>query len=79
MFKTKGKKSKKRKLAREVDEKLTEAIKNKKLKTMIYFDKNECNSIKSIAVKGNATVKFTARFINGKMLMFSKVSIRSLV
>ena len=44
---------------------------------MIDFNKNECNSIKSIAIKGNITINVTARFIKGKMLMFSKVSIRS--
>ena len=44
---------------------------------MADFDKNECNSIKSIAIKGNTTIDVTARFIKGKMLMFSKVSIRS--
>ena len=58
---------------------MTGAIKSKKLKTMIDLDKNEC--IKSIAVKGNTTIEFKSRFINGKMLMlmFSKVLIRSFV
>ena len=42
---------------------------------MIDFDKNECNSIKSIAIRGNTTIEVTSRFIKGKMLMFSKVSI----
>ena len=78
-LKQKEEKSKKRKLATEVYEKLTEANKNKKLKAMVDLNKNECNSIKSIAVKGNTTVEGTSRFINGKMLMFSKVSIKSFV
>ena len=42
---------------------------------MIDFDKNECNSIKSIAIRGNTTIEVTSRFIKGKMLMFSKISI----
>ena len=46
---------------------------------MIDFDKNECNSIKPIAIKGNTTIDVTSRFIKGKMLMFAKVSIRSFV
>ena len=54
-------------------------LKIKKIKIMIDFDKNECSSIKSIAIKGNMTINVTARFIKGKMLMFSKVSIRSFV
>ena len=60
-------KSKKRKLTRDVETKLEDAFKNKKIKTMIDFDKNECNSIKSLAVKGNATVDITSRFIKGKI------------
>lgn len=37
------------------------------------------NSIKSIAVKKNTTIKATTRFIKGKMLMFPKVSLQSFV
>ena len=44
---------------------------------MIDFDKNECNSIKSIIVKGNTNIDVTSRFIKGKMLMFAKFSIKS--
>ena len=36
---------------------------------MIEFDKQECNSIKSILVKGSDTVNVSSRFIKGKMLM----------
>ena len=50
------------------------------LKTMIDFDKNECNSIKfAVAVKGNTTVDVTSRFIKRKMLMFAKISLKLLV
>ena len=33
---------------------------------MIEFDKNECNSIKSIVIKGNTTIDVSSRFIKGK-------------
>ena len=46
---------------------------------MIDFDKNECNSIKSIIVKGNTNIDVTSRFIKGKMLMFAKLSLKSFV
>ena len=46
---------------------------------MIEFDKSECNSIKSILVKGNDTVNVSSRFIKGKMLMFAKLSLKSFV
>ena len=52
-------------------------LKIKKTKTMIDFDKNDCNSIKSIIVKGNTTTNVSARFIKEKMLMFAKVSLKS--
>ena len=46
---------------------------------MIDFDKNDCNSIKSIIVNGNNNVDKSTRFIKGKMLMFAKVSLKSFV
>ena len=46
---------------------------------MIEFDKSECNSIKSILVKGNDTVNVSSHFIKGKMLMFAKLSLKSFV
>ena len=58
---------------------MDDAFKNKKMKTMIDFDQNECNSIKSIAVKGNTAIDVTSRFIKGKMLMFSKFLLKSFV
>ena len=46
---------------------------------MIEFDKNECNSIKSIVIKGNTTLDVSSRFLKGKMLMFAKLSLKSFV
>ena len=62
----KEKKSKKRKLTKDVETKLNEAFKIKKVKTMIDFDKNECNSKKSIVIKENTPLDVTSRFIKGK-------------
>ena len=45
---------------------------------MIDFE-NVCNSIKSTIVSENTTVDVSTRFIKGKMLMFTKVSIKSFV
>ena len=56
-----------------------DVIKNKKIKTMIDFDKNECNGIKSIIVKGDINIDVSSRFIKGKMLMFAKLSLQSFV
>ena len=54
-------------------------LKNKKIKTMIDFDKDECNSIKSIIVKGDTNIEVSSRFIKGKMLMFAKLSLKAFV
>ena len=54
--KTKRKNLKKRKLTKDVETKLDNPFRNKKMKTMIDFDQNACNSIKSIVVKGNTTI-----------------------
>ena len=54
-------------------------LKNKKIKTMIDFDKNECYSIKSIIVKGDTNFDVSSRFVKGKMLMFAKLSLKAFV
>ena len=46
---------------------------------MIDFDKNKCNSIKSIIVKTDTNIDVSSRFIKGKMLMFAKLSLKSFV
>ena len=70
-LKEKERKSEKRKIIKYFDSEVEDAIKNKKIKTMIDFDKNNCNSIKSIIVNGNTTVDVSTRFIKGKMFSLS--------
>ena len=50
--------------------------KNESVKNVIDSDEIISKSIKSIVVKNNLTVKVTTRFMNGKMLMFYKVSLK---
>ena len=47
--------------------------------SIIDFDEEYSSSIKSIAIEKSTKVNLTTRFLNGKMLMFSKVSIKSFV
>ena len=54
-------------------------IKNKKVKTMIDFDKRESNSIESIVVNSSTMLDVSTRFCKGKMLMFAKMSLKSFV
>ena len=48
----------------------------KKRKSLIDFDEKYSSSIKSIAIKKIRKVNLTTRFLNGKMLMFRKFSIK---
>ena len=54
-------------------------IKNKNIKTMIDFSKRESNSIKSIVVNNSTIVDVSTRFCKKKMLMFVKMSLKSLL
>ena len=78
-LKEKEKKAKKRKLTKDFEVQVSGMIKNKKIKTMIDFDKRESNSIKSIAVNSSTTVDVSTKFCKGKMLMFAKISLKSFV
>ena len=80
MFKRKRKKrGKKRKLTKDFEMQVSDMIKNKKIKTMIDFNKRESNSIKSIVVNSSTTVDVSTRFCKGKMLMFAKMSLKLFV
>ena len=72
------KKKKNKKILNLVDfsERKNEALRNQKIKRLIDFDEGYSSSIKSWAVKQSAKVNLTTRFLNGKMLMFSKVLIK---
>ena len=60
-------------------ERKNEALTNQKVKSLIDFDDQYSASIKSIAIEKETKILLTTRFLNGKMLMFSKVSIKSFV
>ena len=52
---------------------------NQKVKNLIDFDEEYSCSIRSIAIEKSSKINLTTRFLNGKMLMFSEVSIKSFV
>ena len=60
-------------------ERKKEALTNQKIKSLIDFDDQYSASIKSIAIQMESKIHITTRLLNGKMLMFSKVSIKSFV
>ena len=56
-----------------------ESLTNQKVKSLIDFDEENSCSIRSITIEKNKKVSLTTQFLNGKMLMFDKVSIKSFV
>ena len=56
-------------------QKIREALTNQRVKSLIDFDEEYSSSIKSVAIQKSEKVNLTTRFSNGKMLMFSKLSI----
>ena len=52
---------------------------NQRVKSLTGFDEEFSCSIRSIAIEKSSKINLTTRFLNGKMLMFSKVSIKSFV
>ena len=56
-----------------------QALTNQKVKSLIDFDEEYSSGIRSGAIEKNSKVNLTMRFLNGKILMFSKLSIKSFV
>ena len=73
------KKNKKRTKLVDFSEREKEALTNQKIKNLIDFDEQYSASIKSLSIQKNTKIDLTTRFLNGKMLMFSKVSIKNFV
>ena len=78
-FKEREKKQHKRTGLISYVDRIDEANKNEKVKAIIDFSDQDTASIKALGIKVNDKVKITTRFIKGKMLMFSKVSLKSFV
>ena len=54
-----------------------EALRDQKVKSLIDFDEEYCRSIRSFAFKKSIKVNLTTRYLNGKMLVFSKILLKS--
>ena len=79
LFEAKINRRKKRKCFKDYSERINDATLNERVKTIIDFSHQDTGSIKALGVKKNDTVKITTRFIKGKMLMFSKISLKAFV
>ena len=72
-------KNKKRATLVDYVDRKNEALTNQRVKSLIDFDEEYSSSIRLIAIEKRPKINLTTRFLNGKMLMFSKVSINSFV
>ena len=78
-FEQKKKQNKKRLNLIDFQDRKNQALTNQKVKSLIDFDEEYSSSIRSIAIEKSSAVNLTTRFLNGKMLMFSKLSVKSFV
>ena len=78
-FEKKQKRIKKKLKLIDYSERKNEALKNQKFKSLVDFDEEYSSSIKSFVVEQSTEVNLTTRYLNGKMLMFRKVSIKTFV
>ena len=58
---------------------LDKAKTDSKIKSVVDFSDQDVASVKAMAIKKSDKVKITTRFMKGKMLMFSKISLKSFV
>ena len=70
--------NKRKKIIDFIDRK-NEALTNQKVKSLIDFDEEYTCSLRLVAIEKSSKINLTTRFLNGKMLMFSKVSMKSFV
>ena len=76
--------NKRKRMKRKIDitdysDRMQKAHTDFKVKNLIDFDRSQSASIKAVSVEQNSRVKLTTRYLNGKMLMFAKLSIKSFV
>ena len=74
----KSKNKRKRKL-QHIDNKIEDCLNPRKTKMIFEFNNRESASIKLYAVKKRANIKVISRFMAGKLLMFTKLSLKSFV
>ena len=72
-------KNKKRKTSHDYDKRKDDILINQQVKSLTDFDNEYSSSIRSVAIEKSSRTNLTTRFVNGKMLMFSKVSVKSFV
>ena len=78
-FDQKKKKSKRKNTLIDYLERQKHALNDAKVKSIIDFDLKDSGSVKSLTIEKNTKIKLTTRFLNGKILMFTKLSIKSFV
>ena len=78
-FDQQKKKNKKRTTLLDYVDRKNKALTNQRVKILIDFNEEYSCSIRLIAIEKSSKINLTTRFLNGKMLMFSKVSIKSFV
>ena len=77
--KTKKRKYQQKAIIDKIENKIKECEDVRKNKMIIEFNEQNSASVRSIAVKSDPVVKCTTRFMSGKLLMFAKLSLKSII
>ena len=72
-------KNRRKKKIKDLDEKISDCLDQRKTKMVIEFNDKESACIKSFAIKKREQIKVTTRFMSGKLLMFAKLSLKSFI
>ena len=62
-----------------IEKQIEDSMDLRKNKMMIEFNNSESSAIKHIAVKSKYNIQCTTRFMSGKLLMFAKLSLKSVI
>ena len=73
------KKNKKRKTLHDYDKRKDDILINQQVKNLIDFDNEYSSSNRLVTIEKSSRINLTTKFLNGKMLMFSKVLVKSFV
>ena len=62
-----------------VEQQIKDPVDLRKNKMTLEFNDSECSSLKHVVVKSKTSIKCTTRFMSGKLLMFTKLSLKSFI
>ena len=72
-------KNRRKRKHQDINLKITESLDPRKTKMVVELNSHDFTSIKSFAVKMHSNIMVTARYLSGKMLMFTKIFLKRFI